>query len=79
MTRSSLILVFVFKHLNIIVYVSCSSFLQKTLGTAVKLGPTATEQLIELFKAQHLNTTQDKLSNDTDKSSNQQDSCVQKA
>ncbi|XP_020297696.1 39S ribosomal protein L43, mitochondrial [Pseudomyrmex gracilis] len=50
----------------------------KTLGTAVKLGPTATEKLIELFKAQQLNST-DKSSNDSDESSNQQDTYVQNA
>lgn len=32
------------------------SYLQKELGAAIKLEPTATEQLIELFKAQQIKT-----------------------
>lgn len=34
--------------------------LQKELGAAVKLHPTATEQLVELFKAQQLNDSEKK-------------------
>lgn len=46
-------------------------YLQKELGAAVKFEPTATEQLIELFKAQQIKTE-----NETDNAINVQQDTV---
>lgn len=48
-----ILIFYTYRHIHTHIYIHFS-FLQKELGKAVKYHPTATEELVELFKAQQL-------------------------